>query len=325
MESSNYNFFEKALHRFIFSYSSLNKSFFELEKIFYDNDDNINIDNKHIFISSLPRSGTTMLLNALYSTNEFASLTYKDMPFILSPNINKLIFKKSKVIKKQRFHNDKTFFSTNSPESFDEVFFQNFTDTKIDDFNRDYKLYISLILKSYKKKRYLSKNNNNFKRSDLIRKNLKNAIFISMLRNPTSHAKSLYNQHLNFKKLQEKDVFILEYMNFLGHNEFGLNHKSWFQSKKYTDFNDRNYWLEQWYLFYSNIIKKDLISFILYEKFCEDINYRKKIKEKLNISSEFNIDLFENKSDINNYDFDIELLKKCHHLYNQISNHINCY
>ena len=35
----------------------------------------------------MARSGTTILLNAIYETNEFASLTYQDMPFILSPNI----------------------------------------------------------------------------------------------------------------------------------------------------------------------------------------------------------------------------------------------
>ena len=44
-------------------------------------------DNKHVFVSGLARSGTTILLNALYESDEFASLSYKDMPFVLAPNL----------------------------------------------------------------------------------------------------------------------------------------------------------------------------------------------------------------------------------------------
>ena len=38
---------------------------------------------EHVFITGLARSGTTILLNALYKSNIFASLTYSDMPFVL--------------------------------------------------------------------------------------------------------------------------------------------------------------------------------------------------------------------------------------------------
>ena len=41
-----------------------------------------NNDN-HVFVMGLARSGTTVLLNALYESSEFASLSYKDMPFVL--------------------------------------------------------------------------------------------------------------------------------------------------------------------------------------------------------------------------------------------------
>ena len=45
-------------------------------------------------------------------------------------------------------------------------------------------------------------------------------------------------------------------MNYLGHNEFGIDHKSWKNPINFDNFNDINYWLEQWYLFYQDIIKK---------------------------------------------------------------------
>ena len=47
-----------------------------------------------MFITGLPRAGTTSLLNFLFSLDEYGSLTYNNMPFILSPNFSKLFHKK---------------------------------------------------------------------------------------------------------------------------------------------------------------------------------------------------------------------------------------
>lgn len=44
-------------------------------------------EEKHVFISGLARSGTTILLNSIYESDIFASLTYSDMPFVLAPNL----------------------------------------------------------------------------------------------------------------------------------------------------------------------------------------------------------------------------------------------
>ena len=46
-----------------------------------------------MFITGLPRSGITSLLNFLFSLDEYGSLTYNNMPFILSPNFSKLFHK----------------------------------------------------------------------------------------------------------------------------------------------------------------------------------------------------------------------------------------
>ena len=45
-------------------------------------------------------------------------------------------------------------------------------------------------------------------------------------------------------------------MNFLGHNEFGQNHKPWFLPELYFNKNEINYWLEQWIKFYDFIYLK---------------------------------------------------------------------
>ena len=57
--------------------------------------------------------------------------------------------------------------------------------------------YIQLILNSENKIRYLSKNNLNYKRIDLINSILPNSIFLIPIREPLQHSYSLLNQHLN--------------------------------------------------------------------------------------------------------------------------------
>ena len=79
-----------------------------------------------------------------------------------------------------------------------------------------------------------------------------NAIILIPFRNPIQHANSLLNQHLHFIQLQKEDDFIRRYMNYLGHNEFGLNHKPWNNPIHFNNLNNINYWLEQWNLFYES-------------------------------------------------------------------------
>ena len=98
----NYSYIQKFLHDFVLSRSKINKLLFELEKIIFLK--NIDITNQpHIFITGLPRSGTTSLLNFIFSSNEYASLTYNNMPFVLSPNLLKFLHRK-KLPKKERLH-----------------------------------------------------------------------------------------------------------------------------------------------------------------------------------------------------------------------------
>ena len=75
------------------------------------------------------------------------------------------------------------------------------------------------------KNNYLSKNNNFILRYKSIRKLNNCFIMVILFRSPLEHANSLLNQHKKFCKIQKKDPFILEYMNWLGHHEFGLNQK----------------------------------------------------------------------------------------------------
>ena len=284
----NYSIIQKFLHDFVLSKKIINKSLFELEKIIYLKNKDIK-NQSHVFITGLPRSGTTSLLNFLFSSDEYASLTYNNMPFILSPNFSKL-FHKKKIIKKERLHKDGIDFDNNSPEALDEVFFNNSEEFVKNELEN----YIQLILICNKKIKYLSKNNLNYKRINLINSILPNSIFLIPIREPLQHANSLLNQHLHFSQLQKEDDFIRRYMNYLGHNEFGLNHKPWNDPINYQERGKIDYWLEQWFLFYKDIYNKyqsyTNCYFVLYEELT-NTNYIKLLLNKINFSEFENINL----------------------------------
>jgi len=283
-----YSGIQKFLHDFVLSKKFINKSLFELEKIIYFKNKDVK-NQSHIFITSLPRSGTTSLLNFLFSSNKYASLTYKNMPFILSPHFSKL-FNKRNIPKKERLHADGITFDINSPEALDEIFFNN--DEEF--IKNELVNYIQLILLSENKDKYLSKNNLNFKRIDLINSILLNSVFLIPIREPLQQAYSLLNQHLHFSQLQKEDDFIRRYINYLGHNEFGLDHKPWNNPIHFKDLNNINYWLEQWRLFYQNILKNyqtyNNCFFIIYEELTNP-NYVKMLLEKINFNQVENLNL----------------------------------
>ena len=64
----NYSGIQKFLHDFVLSKKFINKSLFEFEKIIYLKDKDIS-NQSHIFITGLPRSGTTSILNFIFSSN----------------------------------------------------------------------------------------------------------------------------------------------------------------------------------------------------------------------------------------------------------------
>ena len=312
----NYSNIQKFLHDFVLSKKIINKSLLELEKIIFLKNKDIK-NQSNVFITGLPRSGTTSLLNFLFSSNEYAALTYNNMPFILSPNFSKLFHKKN-IIKKERLHRDGIDFDNNSPEALDEIFFDN-----NEEFVRnELENYIQLILLSKNKSKYLSKNNLNYKRIDIIQSIFPNSIFLIPIREPLQHANSLLNQHLHFSQLQKEDDFIRRYMNYLGHNEFGLNHKPWNDPINHQDLNKIDYWLEQWCLFYQNILNKyqfhNNCHFVIYEELT-NANYIKKLLDKINFDKIENIDLNyfknSNKKEINK-EYSIDIYKNASKVYN---------
>jgi hypothetical protein len=315
----SYSFLQQIIHHLVLGNKLIKKSLFEIEKILFDNR-LPNIENgQHVFVTGLPRSGTTILLEFLYKTNAYASLTYSDMPFILSPNLFSKIIKRQDTPLKERMHKDGIKINLQSPEAFDDVFFQTFNN---DEIKSNLSFFISLILQRYDKKLYLSKNNNNYKRIDLLHALLPDSIFILPFRGALQHANSLLSQHKHFCELHEQDKFISQYMSYLGHFEFGSIHHSWNPPKDYSDPLSLNYWLEQWLLFYEILSQKYLnhpsVIFISYEALCNNRNIQNRLLQKLNLDvvNDFSFSLSKKKITEN---YDESLLSKCTLLENKLN------
>ena len=81
---NNYSWLEQKLHKFALSSQFMREVTFDFEST---NISPLSVTGDHVFITGLARAGTTILLNALYKSNIFASLSYADMPFVLAPNL----------------------------------------------------------------------------------------------------------------------------------------------------------------------------------------------------------------------------------------------
>ena len=81
---NNYSWLQQKLHQLALSSQFMREITFDVESSLILSNE---IDDNHVFVAGLARSGTTTLLNALYKSNQFSSLSYQDMPFVLAPNL----------------------------------------------------------------------------------------------------------------------------------------------------------------------------------------------------------------------------------------------
>ena len=326
---SNYSFFEKYLHRATLDSKILNNLLFDLEKIFFLKNESF---ENNCFIFGLARSGTTTVLNCVFSTNEYASSVYKDMPFVLSSNLWSKLKIRKKIKIKKRFHDDGIFIDLESPEAFEEIFWKfiknnNYIDNdklNTHDVNNheinEFQKFIDLICIKNNKNKYISKNNNNLLRFNSLSKIYSKSKFIFLFRDPINQSFSSLNLHKKTFLEQKNDDFILKYMNGLGHHEFGLDFKPInvinFSYNK-DDLMDVNFWIKYWISVHEYIIKLKLnknVYFLSYENFCKDPNLL--IKKILNISnSDINFNI-SNKNKILKIQNDVFIEAK--NLYNNI-------
>lgn len=330
---ASYSTTDKFLHKFYLSNYAISKATLEMDEILNGTKANQLSVDQYVFVTGLARSGTTAVMREIFQSGFFASLQYSNMPFLLSPNLWK---KKSKIESHERAHNDGIIIDGNSPEEFDEYFWKAFLNDAyikdngliVNEINEDvlekYKTYVKLICLAKEKNKYVSKNNNNVLRIDALRK-LKSSVLIVLFRNPLYHASSLLKLHKSFSKTHEEDSFALEYFNYLGHHEFGLNHKPFILTEQFkanrhkfaTD--DINYWLTIWLNYYSFVLQKlkkeDFL--ICFEDLISSPNV---VYNNLGHLLNIKIDSFKKfePSKYSKLDCDESLFNECMHIYNSL-------
>jgi hypothetical protein len=343
MERNNYNQLERFLHRLVLGSSILNELLFDLERKRLKNGiDKLDVSSP-VYITGLARSGTTALLNKLHGLNDLKSLTYQEMPFVLAPNTWSKINRKGSVTeKKERAHLDGIFIDDSSPEALEEVFWKmnlsnDFIDEKIlkvselsTESLKSYADFRKLVVHSVKQQyvRYLAKNNNLILRLNSVSKNIPEAMFIVSFRSPLEHAASLLNQHIHFCELQTEDAFVLSYMNWIGHHEFGLNQKSFdfgdqvlLDKMSNYEKGDINFWLLNWLNYYQYLLKNlpNNLCLVSYENLCSQPDQvYSRIEEKLNLKFEGNLAIPFQPKVRPVLDFDESILSSCNQVYKEL-------
>ncbi|PIW49983.1 MAG: hypothetical protein COW18_04585 [Zetaproteobacteria bacterium CG12_big_fil_rev_8_21_14_0_65_54_13] len=293
MPSNSYTVSDRILHRLALSTSLIRRASFDLETTLVASGES-HPEQKHIFICGLARAGTTVLMRSFYDSGKLCSLTYRNMPFVLMPNLWKKLsgrFRMQGQVE-ERAHGDGLFVDFDSPEAFEEVFWLTFCGDQyvFDDSLKPHDVsaanidrfrdYIDCILASSDAlgQAYLSKNNNNILRIHAIRRAFPASLILIPFRDPLTQALSLLTQHRRFIALHTADKFTREYMSWLGHYEFGAGHKPFLFGQAFGNIeceyqtSDINYWLALWIRTYDYLLQQARGTgsiFVCYEKLCE--------------------------------------------------------
>ncbi|MBF9030330.1 sulfotransferase family protein [Rhodobacterales bacterium HKCCE3408] len=262
---------------------------------------------RHVYIAGLARAGTTILMRRINETGDFRSLTYADMPFVLAPNLWKRLRGGAGRTGefRERAHGDGIMVDAASPEALEEVFWRIFggpdyirsaslsphaPDVELLD---RYRAYVAAILHSGGRPRYLCKNNNNILRLPALRQAFPDAAILIPYREPVDQAASLLRQHERFTEAVSRDRFTGDYMRWLGHHEFGPDHRP-FAMVRGTEGDPASlaYWLEQWvgvYGWLRETAPREAI-WVRYEDLCDDLECWRELAARIDIAASGKID-----------------------------------
>jgi len=249
-----------------------------------------------VFITALPRAGTTLTLKLCLSAQEFATHRYSDMPFLMTPlfwNRFSGKFRDAGTLR-ERVHGDGLLVNADSPESFEEILWKEYWPSyyqkdKIYPWSdASYPLFEAFFLDHMRKIiflrreqgmpcRYISKNNLNIARTGYLSKLFPDATILVLFRSPLQQAASLLKQHRNFLKIHTEDSFARKYMEDTGHFDFGENlrpvdFKGWLGKEGQFDSDTLQFWLLYWINTYRYLLegKRDQVRFFSFDALCAD-------------------------------------------------------
>lgn len=284
-----YSWTDRLLHRIAFRLGHAQRTLADVEETLYRDAIQATSVDEPVFVTSLPRAGTTILLRLLWRTGRFATHTYRDMPFVLCPMIWRRYadqFKGAEETMRERAHGDGIEISERSPEAFEEMIWKHFwTDHYREDhirpwrsgdqnpaFDSFFETHIRKVLAVHQNGepgalRYLSKNNLNIARLAAPPPGLQQGTFVIPFRDPLQQAASMQRQHRRFLEIHEEDDFVREYMEAIGHHEFGeglkpVNFRNWLDADPPSP-SDLEFWLRYWTAAYQFVLEHSEDSTVL--------------------------------------------------------------
>lgn len=282
----NYSAIDRFVHNLAMGQFELQKALSRLEDRRFERAHPDVTGNDPVFITSLPRAGTTLLLEILAGTPGFVSHCYRDMPFLLCPltwdRLSRGFRKPAEA--RERAHGDGMDVSYDSVEAFEEILWRAFWPEHFEaqrirpwevedhdeegafaDFLRQHMRKIVALGRarsgSSAARRYVSKNNANIARLAWLRRQFPDARFVIPYREPAGHIASLARQHANFLKAHEEDSFALRYMETLGHLEFGkalrpIDFGGWLARAEGLERGGPDFWAEYWIAAFTAVLRE---------------------------------------------------------------------
>lgn len=245
-----------------------------------------------IFVTSLPRAGTTLLLEVLAQHPDLVSHSHRDMPFVLSPMMWQHMTRRFQVEQdlKERSHGDGLKVNVDSPEAFEEVLWMRafpshfnedgiapWDDPLSPEFIARFTRHMQSLIASRRTTgdrlaRYLSKNNANIARVGALSAAFPDAAILVPLRDPLDQARSLLKQHQKALESHTQSGFAKAYARDIGHWEFGANHRPLMFgqmaaiARQYSP-ETIDYWLHYWIEAYRAVAGRDDCIFVDMERF----------------------------------------------------------
>lgn len=280
--SGDYGLADRLIHRFAFAHPAIQRALGDVESDLFADELKEARAEAPVFVTGLPRAGTTLLLEMLYATGEFFTFTYRQMPFVMAPLLWDRLsapFQKAAVAA-ERAHGDGMEVSFDSPEAFEEVLWLNYLrpsyigreavrplrhEAITPEFRRAFERLLCKLQRLDARKRpdrsgrrYLSKNNMNVARLDTLPVLFPDATILLCVRDPLTHASSLKVQHERFSALHQEHAFAMRYMEWIGHYDFGANFKPIdFAGTNETPpvSKDAEFWLGYWTAAYRYVLQ----------------------------------------------------------------------
>ena len=296
-QESRFSELERAVYHVAFKTYTAQIALADVEDLIFSKQLSLCQINRPVFITALPRTGTTLLLEYFASMPEFAAHCYRDMPFVLIPCLWNRFSKpfQQAVESQERAHGDGMQITPDSPEALEEVVWKNFwhrhyqkdrivpwQNENNQEFEEFFCSHICKIIllrqgKRLSEVRYVSKNNLNIARTRMLNQLFPDSVIIIPFRQPLDHSASLLEQHRNFLRIHKEDPFASEYMRAIGHYDFGqnlcpINFGGWFDQRESRDANSLAFWLEYWVASYKHLLTENayFLNFFDYDALCDD-------------------------------------------------------